>query len=43
MFSVAPERHFKVLLVYPNLHMMLVPSTAIGLFTSILKKDGFEI
>ncbi len=34
---------FRVLFVYPNLHMMLVPSTAIGLFTKILKQDGFEV
>jgi anaerobic magnesium-protoporphyrin IX monomethyl ester cyclase len=37
------KKRFKVLLVYPNLHMMLVPSTAIGLFTKILKQDGFEV
>ena len=33
----------KVLFLYPNLHMMLVPSTAIGLFTKILKKNNFEV
>jgi len=33
----------RVLLVYPNLNMMLIPSTAIGLFTAILKADGFEV
>ena len=32
-------KKFRVLLVYPNLHMMLVPSTAIGLFTSTLSKN----
>ena len=34
---------FKVLLVYPNLTMMLVPSIAIALFTGILRKAGFAV
>jgi len=34
---------FRVLLVYPNIPGMLVISAAIGLFTSILKKAGFEV
>lgn len=33
----------RVLLVYPNIPGMLVLSVAIGLFTSILKKAGFEV
>jgi len=33
----------RVLLVYPNIPGMLVISVAIGLFTSILKKAGFEV
>lgn len=35
--------HFKVLIVYPNLSMMLTPSYAVGLFTSILKGQGYEV
>ena len=34
---------FKVLLVYPNLSMMRIPSLAIGLFTSILKSKGYIV
>ena len=34
---------FKVLLVYPNLTMMLVPSLAIGIFTRILKKEKYQV
>lgn len=34
---------FKVLLVYPNLYMMLVPPTSIALFTSIFKNAGYEV
>jgi radical SAM superfamily enzyme YgiQ (UPF0313 family) len=37
------EKKFRVLLVYPNIPGMLVISVAIGLFTSILKKSGFEV
>lgn len=37
------EKKNKVLLVYPNIPGMLVISVAIGLFTSILKKAGFEV
>ncbi len=34
---------FRVLLVYPNLSMMRIPSLAIGLFTSILKSKGYVV
>ncbi|MDP3722476.1 MAG: radical SAM protein [Candidatus Omnitrophota bacterium] len=38
------ERHqFRVLLAYPNLSMMLTPSYAVGLFTAILKEQGYEV
>lgn len=38
-----PVSYFRVLLVYPNLSMMLTPSYAVGLFTSVLKKKGYTI
>ena len=31
----------KALILYPNLHMMLVPSVAVGLFTTICKNNDF--
>lgn len=34
---------FRVLLAYPNLSMMLTPSYAVGLFTAILKNQGYVI
>lgn len=34
---------FRVLLVYPNLSMMLVPPTAIALFTGILRRAGYTV
>ncbi len=36
------ERHqFRVLITYPNLSMMLTPSYAVGLFSAILKEQGY--
>ena len=34
---------FRVLITYPNYSMMLTPSVAIGLFTSILKQSGYVV
>ena len=34
---------FKVLLVYPNLTMMLVPSLCMALFTGILRRAGYTV
>ena len=34
---------FKVLLVYPNLTMMLVPSLCMALFTGILRRAGYNV
>lgn len=37
------ENHdFRVLIAYPNLSMMLTPSYAVGLFTAILKDQGYS-
>ena len=40
--SISKEE-FRVLLIYPNLSMMLTPSYAIGLWTSILKKQEYNV
>ena len=37
------KSEFRVLIVYPNLPLMLVPSIAVGLFTSILREQGYTI
>lgn len=37
------KNDFRVLLVYPNLPLMLVPPLAIGLFTRILRREGYEV
>ncbi len=35
--------NFKVLLVYPNLPLMLVPPLSMAIFTAVLKKKGYEV
>tara|TARA_R110001583_G_scaffold113252_1_gene263751 strand:+ start:4347 stop:5993 length:1647 start_codon:yes stop_codon:yes gene_type:complete len=37
------KEEFKVLLIYPNLTMMLVPSLAIGIFTNLLKGQKYSV
>ena len=37
------KNEFKVLIVYPNLSLMLVPSIVIALFTKILKEQGYIV
>ncbi len=37
------RKDFRVLIVYPNLSMMLTPSYAVGLFTAILKQEGYVV
>ena len=36
-------KDFRVLLVYPNLTMMLVPSLCMAVFTGIFKKAGYQV
>ena len=40
---VTEKENFKTLIVYPNLSMMLTPSYAIGLWTAILKQQGYIV
>jgi anaerobic magnesium-protoporphyrin IX monomethyl ester cyclase len=38
------EKHdFRVLIAYPNFSMMLTPSYAVGLFTALLKEQGYVV
>ena len=37
------KNKFKVLLVYPNLPLMLVPPLAVALFTKIIKNNGYHV
>ncbi|MDA2934519.1 hypothetical protein MYX82_09260, partial [Acidobacteria bacterium AH-259-D05] len=36
-------KDFRVLIVYPNLPLMLVPGIAIGIFTRLLKNQGYSV
>ena len=38
-----PKNDFRVLIAYPNLSLMLTPSYAVGLFTAILKEQGYVV
>ena len=38
-----PRSGFKVLIVYPNLPLMLVPSLAVGIFTRVLKSNDYQV
>ena len=37
------KKDLRILIVYPNLPLMLVPPLAIGLFTRILKTQGYQV
>jgi len=37
------RKEFRVLITYPNLSMMLTPSYAVGLFTAVLKAEGYVV
>ena len=41
--SEIPKQDFRVMIVYPNLPLMLVPSLAIALFTSKFKAEGYQV
>lgn len=43
MSTVKDKADFKVLLVYPNLPLMLVPSLAVAILTGILKGQGYRV
>ena len=37
------KKDFKILLVYPNIPLMTVPPLSMGIFTSILKREGYQV
>ena len=41
--DIKPKKNFRVLIVYPNLPLMLIPSIAIGLFIRIFKNQGYVV
>ena len=41
--QIKPAADFRVLIVYPNLPLMLVPSISIAIFTRIFKDLGYGV
>ena len=41
--KIQSEKKFRVLILYPNLYMMLVPSLAVGIFTRLLSEMDCEV
>ena len=42
-FRSRKTKDFKVLMLYPNLHMSALMPQSIGIFTSLLKKEGYVL
>ena len=40
---IKEKKEFKVLLVYPNLPLMLVPPLSMAIFTKLLKDEGYNV
>ena len=40
---IKDKKNFKVLLVYPNLPLMLVPPLSMAIFTKLLKTKGYNV
>ena len=43
MKRIIEKKNFKVLLLYPNLSMLFSPPLSMAIFTSILKKQGYQV
>ena len=42
-FSKRKPKDFRILMLYPNLHMSALMPQSIGIFTSLLKREGFKL
>ena len=42
-FVPRKPKDFKILMLYPNLHMSALMPQSIGIFTSLLKRDGYTL
>ena len=43
LMGKSSKMNFKILLVYPNLSMMMAPPVSYGIFTRLLKNEGYEV
>ena len=41
--KIKNKKDFRVLIVYPNLPLMLIPSIAIGMFNRLFKDQGYQV
>jgi radical SAM superfamily enzyme YgiQ (UPF0313 family) len=42
-FSSRPKKDFKILIFYPNLHMSALMPQSVGIFTALLKQEGYPL
>ena len=42
-FKQRANKDFKILMLYPNLHMSALMPQSIGIFTTLLKNEGFKL
>ena len=42
-FTSRNPKDFRILMLYPNLHMSALMPQSIGIFTSLLKREGYEL
>ena len=42
-YTSRAAKDFRILLFYPNLHMSALMPQAIGIFTALLKKEGYTL
>ena len=43
MPGIKSKHDFRILLVYPNLSMLLAPPLAYGIFTALLRREGYQV
>ena len=42
-FTPRKPKDFKVLIFYPNLHMSALMPQSVGIFTALLKREGYQL
>ena len=42
-FSARQPKDFRILMLYPNLHMSALMPQVIGIFTALFKREGYTI
>ena len=42
-FSPRKKKDFKILIFYPNLHMSALMPQSVGIFTALLKREGYTL